>query len=107
MTILKSIFSRGRFLLVILLAGICTSGCAMLPMAAINSGAAGAGIQALGTAAGAVGMDALGDRFGDAMDYMGGGDPMADVTYWTRPAPLENIVEQTLTGHRFLLPRGV
>jgi len=88
--------TRGRFPVVILLASLCTSGCAMLPMAAINSGAAGAGMQALGSAAGAVGMDALGDRFGDAMDYMDGGEPMADVTYWTRPAPLENIVEQTL-----------
>jgi hypothetical protein len=50
------------------------SGCAMLPLAAVGTGATGAGLQALGSAAGAA----------------------ADVTYWTRPAPLKDIVGQTL-----------
>ncbi|MGH8501986.1 MAG: hypothetical protein ACREVE_05840 [Gammaproteobacteria bacterium] len=96
MKILESPIKYGRLLLVIPIAGVCISGCAMLPLAAVGTGAAGAGMQALGTAAGAVGMQTLGEKVGDAMDYMRGGEPMADVTYWTRPAPLKNIVEQTL-----------
>jgi hypothetical protein len=50
----------------------------------------------LENAAGAAGMQMLSDKLGDAMDYMQGGEQLADVTYWTRPAPLKSIVEQTL-----------
>jgi hypothetical protein len=90
--------SKPSLLLVVIpfLVSLSTSGCAMLPLAAAGTGATGAGLQALGSAAGAAGIQALGEKVGDALDYMRGGEQMADVTYWTRPAPLKAIVAQTL-----------
>jgi hypothetical protein len=91
MKLLETLSKRSRLLLVIPIVSLCMSGCA-LPLAAVGTSAAGAGMQALGSAAGVVGMRAL----GEAMDYMRGGEQVADVTYVTRPVPLMTIVDQTL-----------
>jgi hypothetical protein len=97
MRTLKFSSKSSRLLLVIPFSvSLSTSGCAMLPLAAAGTGATGAGLQALGSAAGAAGIQALGEKVGDAIDYMRGGEQMVDVTYWTRPAPLKDIVAQTL-----------
>lgn len=94
----KSPFRNNYLLLLVPIVSLCTSGCALLPLAAAGTGAAGAGMQALGTAAGAVGVQALGEKVGDAMAYMQGGEHVADVTYGAKPALLKNIVDQTLQG---------
>jgi hypothetical protein len=107
MKTLQFLFNRSGLLLVMTGVSLCTSGC-VTPLVALGSSAAGAGMQALGSAtgaagikvlgdaAGAVGMQILGDKVVDAMGYMQGGEQVADVTYWTRPALLKTIVDQTL-----------
>lgn len=107
MKTLNLLARRGGLPMVIAGVCLCTGGC-VTPLVALGTSAAGAGMQALGSATGAAGMEALGNaagaasmqilggKVGDAMDYMQGGEQLADVTYWTQPAPLKKIVDQTL-----------
>lgn len=104
MKTLKFLVRRSGLLVVITSVSLCTGGCAA-PLVALGTSAAGAGMQALGGATGAAGMEALGNAAGAAGmqmlgdkvgDYMQGGEQLADVTYWTRPALLKKIVNQTL-----------
>lgn len=93
---MKFISNRIHLLLTLLIASLCTTGCAT-PLIALGSSAAGAGMQALGGVTGAAGMSLIGDKVSDTLqNYMGGGDHVADVTYETRPASLERLVDRTL-----------
>jgi hypothetical protein len=92
----KYLVKHSRLLLIASVASLCVSGCAA-PLVALGTSAAGAGMQALGGATGAAALELVGDRVGEAVqNYTRGGEQLADVTYWARPALLKNVVNQTL-----------